>query len=51
MAKTLEMTKYFDKFDALDKKRVSYMHYVEKYAGNSPPNGVYEWPPLLEKHG
>ena len=27
------------------------MRPAENYAGNPLPNGVYEWPPLLEKIG
>ena len=43
--------KYFSKFDALDQGRVRYMHAAEKFAGSPPPNGVYEWSPLLESAG
>ena len=43
--------KYFDKFDKLDQERIRYMRSAENFAGLPPPNGVYEWSPLLEKSG
>lgn len=41
--------KYFRKFDNLDKERIWYMRAAENFAGSPPPNGVYEWSPLLEQ--
>jgi len=43
--------KYFKKFDKLDMERVRYMRAAETFAGAPPPNGVYEWSPLLESTG
>ena len=43
--------KLFHILDTMDTERTDYMRAAENYAGRSPPNGVYEWTPSLEKQG
>ena len=42
---------HFIKFEKLDQERVRYMRVAENFSGLPPPNGVYEWSPLLESTG